>query len=179
MDLKRLQWLGIGAVFILSSSLFAAADATQTITDIEQLIIERDCQQLGVLYAQAVDFNQAEKVADLFTLDGSWTMGPQKVVGREAIDALFQQTQKNKTHHSRHVISNQRISIESKTHALGTSYVSVYHLNGELGSEAMTLSGHPYAIATYRDEYSLTESGWKIKQRDIALAFVDMARVKK
>lgn len=178
MDLKRLKWFGIGAAFILSSALVAAADGTQTITDIEQLIIERDCQQLGVLYAQAADLNQAEKVADLFTLDGSWTMGPQKIVGREAIDALFQQTQKNKTHHSRHVISNQRISIESKTHALGTSYVSVYHLNGELGSAAMTDSGHPYAIATYSDEYSLTASGWKIKRRDIALEFVDMARVK-
>ena len=105
-------------------------------------------------------------------------MGPQKVVGREAIDALFQQTQKNKTHRSLHVISNQRISIESKTQALGTSYVSVYHLDGELGSEAMTDSGHPYAIATYRDEYRLTESGWKIKQRDIALEFVDMVRLK-
>jgi len=178
MDLKRLKRYGLGAVLILSSSLLLAAEARQKISAIEQLIIERDCQQLGVLYTQAVDFNQAEKVADLFTLDGSWTMGPQKIVGREAIDALFQQTQKNKTHHSRHVISNQRISIESKTHALGTSYVSVYHLNGELGSAAMTDSGHPYAIATYRDEYSLTASGWKIRQRDIALEFVDMARVK-
>ena len=178
MDLKRLKWLGVVAFIILSSSLFAETGTMPKLTDTEQLIIERDCQQLGVLYTQAVDFNQAEKVADLFTLNGSWTMGPQKVVGREAIDALFQQTQKNKTHHSRHVISNQRISIKSKTHALGTSYVSVYHLNGELGSAAMTDSGHPYAIATYRDEYSLTASGWKIRQRDIALEFVDMARVK-
>ena len=183
MDLKRLKWLGISAVIVLFSSPFAAAEATQKITDseqlvIEQLVIERDCQQLGVLYAQAVDFNQADRVADLFTVDGTWTMGPQKVVGREAIDTLFQQTQKNKTHRSLHVLSNQRINIKSKTLAQGTSYVSVYHLDGELGSDAMAHSGHPYAIATYRDEYRLTTSGWKIKRRGITIEFADLKRIK-
>jgi uncharacterized protein (TIGR02246 family) len=177
MDLKRLMRYGLGAVLILSSSLLLAAEARQKISAIEQLIIERDCQQLGVLYTQAVDFNQAEKVADLFTVDGSWAMGSQKVVGREAIDALFKQTQKNKIHRSRHVLSNQRISIASKSLAQGISYVSLYHLKGELGSQAMANSGHPYAIATYNDEYHLTASGWKIKHREIAVEFADLTRI--
>tara|TARA_B110000908_G_C10080085_1_gene369161 strand:- start:33 stop:569 length:537 start_codon:yes stop_codon:yes gene_type:complete len=177
MDLKRLKWLVIGAVITLSSSLFAAAEATQKITHIEQLIIERDCKQLAVLYTQAVDFNQSEKVADLFTVDGRWSMGPQKVVGREAIDRLFKQSQKNKTHRTIHVLSNQHISIKSKTLAEGIAYVSLYHLDGQLGGEGMAHSGHPYGIAIYKDEYRLTASGWKIKQREIAIQFVDLTRI--
>ena len=62
MDLKRLKWLGVVAFIILSSSLFAETGTMPKLTDTEQLIIERDCQQLGVLYTQAVDFNQAEKL---------------------------------------------------------------------------------------------------------------------
>ena len=52
------------------------------------------------------------------------------------------------------------------------SYVTLYHFKGELGSEDMIATGHPYAVVVYQDEYVATKQGWKIKSRNILPSFV-------
>jgi hypothetical protein len=160
------------AMLLVSVSTFGAAEHGKNISELEQLVIERDCEALAIAYTHGVDLDQPEKVAQLFTTDGLWQIGNQKVQGRDAIHTFFTSQQSQKDFVSRHVLSNHNVTVNNSSSASGISYVTLYHFKGELGSEAMILTGHPYAVVVYQDEYVATKQGWKIKSRNILPSFV-------
>lgn len=113
---------------------------------------------------------ETAKVAQLFTEDASLTVGPEPIVGREAILATFLAIEKSKEYNSRHVISNHLVTLVSDTEAKGVSYLTLYRF--EPNSENSNEHGHPVASAIYEDAYLLTDSGWKIKSRVASPAFI-------
>jgi hypothetical protein len=160
------------AMLLVSVSNVGAAEHGKNISELEQLVIERDCEALAIAYTHGVDLEHPEKVAQLFTNDGLWQIGNQKVQGRDAIHTFFTSQQAPKDFVSRHVLSNHKVTVNNSSSASGISYVTLYHFKGELGSEAMIDTGHPYAVVVYQDEYVATKQGWKIKSRNILPSFV-------
>jgi hypothetical protein len=160
------------AMLLVSVSNVGAAEHGKNISELEQLVIERDCEALAIAYTHGVDLEHPEKVAQLFTNDGLWQIGNQKVQGRDAIHTFFTSQQAPKDFVSRHVLSNHKVTVNNSSSASGISYVTLYHFKGELGSEAMIDTGHPYAVVVYQDEYVATKQGWKIKIRNILPSFV-------
>jgi hypothetical protein len=160
------------AMLLVSVSNVGAAEHGKNISELEQLMIERDCEALAIAYTHGVDLEHPEKVAQLFTNDGLWQIGNQKVQGRDAIHTFFTSQQAPKDFVSRHVLSNHKVTVNNSSSASGISYVTLYHFKGELGSEAMIDTGHPYAVVVYQDEYVATKQGWKIKSRNILPSFV-------
>jgi hypothetical protein len=160
------------AMLLVSVSTVGAAEHGKNISALEQLVIERDCEALAIAYTHGVDLEHPETVAQLFTNDGLWQIGNQKVQGRDAIHTFFTSQQAQKDFVSRHVLSNHIVTVNNSLSASGISYVTLYHFKGKLGSEAMIHTGHPYAVVVYQDEYVATKQGWKIKSRNILPSFV-------
>ena len=64
--------------------------------DVEQLLIERECERLSVLYTHFVDFGNAERIAELFVEDGVWDGGQERFEGRTAIREFFRRRQEQR-----------------------------------------------------------------------------------
>jgi len=150
----------------------SAATAQGELNSVEDLLLERDCRRLGVLYSHYVDLNQADKVADLFTETGIFSMGEIEVVGRQAIRELFTNIQKTKDYISKHLLSNTSIVRKGKTLAEGRSYVTVYNYPKTLGSGDQELHTKPVAAALYEDQYALSKNGCLIESRKVVPVFL-------
>ena len=162
------------SVSVLLSLLLinSTATAQEKWDRVEDLLIENDCRRLGVLYSHYVDLNQAEKVADLFSEAGVFSIGDVKVIGRQAIRALFVNLQNKKDYISKHLLSNESIVRKSDKVAVGRSYVTVYNYPMQVGSESHGLHAKSVAAAQYEDQYILSEKGCLIKYRKVVPVFV-------
>jgi len=142
---------------------------------LEDLLLEKNCRRLGVLYSHYVDLDQADKVADLFTETGVFSMGELEVVGRQAILELFINIQNKKGFISKHLLSNATFVRKSDSLAEGRSYVAVYNYPEKLGSGNQELHTKPVAAAQYVDQYALSEKGCLIKHRKVVPVFLRQA----
>jgi len=163
----------ITSAVLLSMLLMSSVATAQVEWDrVEGLLLENDCRRLGVLYSHYVDLDQADKVADLFTETGVFSMGEIEVVGRKSIRKLFIKTQKNKDYISKHLLSNTEIARKSKTLAEGRSYVAVFNYPKKLGSGNQELHTKPVASAQYEDKYALSKNGCLIEYRKVIPVFL-------
>jgi len=158
------------AVLLLLMSSITKAQVE--LSSVDDLLLENDCRRLGVLYSHYVDLNQADKVADLFTETGVFSMGELEVVGRKAIRELFMIIQSKKDFISKHLLSNASIVRKSKTLAEGRSYVAVYNYPKKLGSGDQELHTKPVASAQYEDQYALSKNGCLIEHRKVIPVFL-------
>lgn len=154
---------------LLSSSFAAAQDKSDSA---ENLLIENECRQLGVMYSHFVDLNQAEKVAGLFSESGTFSMNGVDVVGREAINALFVSLQNKKDFTSKHLVSNELITRKSETLLEGRSYVAVYYYPNKAFSNNQDSEDYLVATAQYEDQYILSEKRCFIEHRKVIPVFV-------
>ena len=134
--------------------------------DNHQRVIEA-CSNLVLDYAYFRDRPDAEGVADLFTEDAQLTVLGQTFVGRAAIAERIRDAADGPVF--RHMMSTIRIFPDDETHARGVSYVSVY--TAPAGHLPRPLH-QPAAVGEYHDRFVLTESGWKIAQREFVAIFV-------
>ncbi len=142
----------------------------KAIDDLERLFIERTCERLIIAYSHFIDFGEAARVAELFTADGVWQLDEAAMRGRDEIANGFGRRQANADRRSRHVCTNLMVDVVSPTEATGLCYFSLYRADGVEGPIA-PLDG-PAVVGEYRDNFALTDEGWRIAHRKTSAGFV-------
>ena len=134
----------------------------------KQMEVERACTRLCNEYALFVDSGRVNEFLDLFAGDGAWILaGIPPMQGREAMNAYF--AKRDPKTHSRHVASNVLIDVVDEKTARGSSYATVYR---HVGDERTAPMNGPTGVAVYKDEFRLTDKGWKFQRREAVMAFV-------
>jgi hypothetical protein len=137
----------------------------------ERMLIERECERLVTRYCHYIDHGVAERVVDLFTLDGVWRGAPVVMEGEDALRKGFVQRQANRARMSRHVCNNLLIDVVDADNARGTVYLTLYRHDGDHDRRTSPLSG-PVFVGEYRDRFVRTPTGWRIAERELAVSFV-------
>lgn len=156
----------VGLVLALSLSGCAA---TIELGETKRSVAEA-CEALVLDYAYHRDRLDAQAVAQLFTPGAVMIVQGQTFVGREAIfDRLAAPNQPV----TQHLMSTIRIfpgGPDEKT-ATGVSYASIYlaPANPDGGPASVR---NITAVGEYRDEFRLTDEGWKIARREFVVNFV-------
>jgi hypothetical protein len=138
--------------------------------DLSRLLAERACEQLVVTYAELIDFNKAELVADLFVPNSVWESDKSRKVGGDRIRKDFGARQQTTTRVSRHVCTNISITVISDKEAIGLTYFTLYRDNVCSGSKFARLSA-PKMLGEYHDRFVLTEGGWRFASRKVNTTF--------
>jgi hypothetical protein len=135
-----------------------------------RLLAERACERLIYTYSHLVDFNQAEQIADLFTLDGIWESGHRRWVGQNEIRSGFRKRQLHTKRKSRHICTNTLIELDGLSEASGLSYYVIYRHDGGFGHRAAPLNGERI-IGEYHDRFVLVGKEWRFAHRRATVAF--------
>jgi hypothetical protein len=156
------------AFIALASALATASAAEQPkvgeLSDIERLLIERDCVALSNSYGHALDFSDPDLMASLFAADGRWFPAGGLAQGPKAIhDYVARQV--GKPYVTRHVLTNTRIEVIDRDHAKGTAYLTMYRYDPAHPESIKTLS--PALVGVMNDEYVRTPQGWRFQVRKL------------
>ncbi len=112
-------------------------------------------------YARAVDLYNADELLEVFThdavLDHS-AFGLARSVGHAEIGAYFAKSRAS-GRQSMHLLTNHIVEIEGADTASGTHYVQAFRPGPDGGQPLVA------ALAINNDEYTRTESGWRIGHR--------------
>ena len=126
--------------------------------------VYRDCANLVTDYAYFRDRFDADEFSNLFTADASLSVGNQTWEGRNNIHARIEGLDKSRS--IRHLMSTIRIEPIDELHASGVSYATIYTSNaGSNSTEGFAIIGE------YHDKFVLTDSGWKISDRELKSIF--------
>lgn len=126
--------------------------------------VYRDCTNLVYGYAYHRDQFNAEEFSNLFTEDAHLTVLSNSWQGRDAIRERIVQLKNGST--IRHEMSTIYIQVIDTHHATGVSYATLY--SAPAGVDTVT---GPSLIGEYRDEFLLTDEGWKIAKRVLTRKF--------
>ena len=123
------------------------------------------CEQTVRAYGPLRDNGPAQAYADLFTKDGSFTLGPNTTTGRAALMA-------------RHAASNQTARWQHFMQDVGINVGDAGAITGQTRFLIFTgkRSEKPSAparqiIGTYHDEFAIVDGSCKIKSRWIEIVF--------
>lgn len=144
--------------------------------DLSRLLAERACEQLVITYAELIDFDKAELVADLFIPNGVWESDKSRKVGEDRIRKDFGIRQRRMPRVSRHVCTNISITVISDEEATGLTYFTLYRDDVRSGSKFARLSA-PTMLGEYHDRFVLTEAGWRFASRKVKTTFLRGKRV--
>jgi hypothetical protein len=123
-------------------------------------------------YALASDTADLERFGSLFTLDGEFVMstpGSSETItarGREQVkygpsgNQMFERTF--------HAVHNHIVEIDGD-HATGTTYCTARHLLRKADDSLEVI----LAPILYRDEYELTDEGWKFSRRELEWTWIE------
>ncbi len=132
--------------------------------DHDKMTIEWACDKIVQQFAQYLDFNQLDKLGNLFTDDGSYArpVDPSNpLIGRAAIvDAMKRRPPRI----TRHLMTNVVIEVISENEAHGVSYCS-FTGSTDVNGAAPVMADPKLFLAEFRDTFVRTNSGWKIKAR--------------
>jgi hypothetical protein len=138
------------------------------LSDVEILSIERQCTQLVLDFAYAIDRKQFAKLGDIFDEAGTYTrpIEPDILVkGRDNILRLFDSRPPDRI--TMHLYSNIRIDVQSATSARGSSRVVL--IAGSTNNDKHPQFGHKadpkMLYGGYDDEFVKTAAGWRILNR--------------
>jgi hypothetical protein len=153
------------ASILLSVMMTAgAAHAASDLTDIERLMIERECEKLSNSYAHYLDFLDPKGLAGLFAEDGVWFPGGVRTEGPKAIHDNWA-SRIGRPYVTRHVMTNTRIEVIDRDHAKGTAYLTMYRFDPAHPETIKSLA--PVLVGVMNDEYVRTPQGWRFKQRKL------------
>jgi hypothetical protein len=156
------------AIFATLLLLITSAGAAETpkgsVSDLERLTIERDCEALSNSYAHYLDFVDADGLAGLFAEDGVWFPSGKRIVGPQAIHDYWA-AQAGRPYVTRHVMSNTRIEVIDHDHAKGTAYLTMYRFDPAHPDTIKSLE--PALLGMMTDEFVRTPAGWRFKQRKL------------
>lgn len=140
-------------------------------TDMERMLIERECERLALQYASYIDRGEAARIADLFTEDAEFVAVRATMKGRTAIVEGMGHRESRRDRRSRHVCTNILIDVTGETTATGTVYMTVYR-HDDPEDPDLRPSDIPASVGDYRDRYERTSDGWRISRREIVPVFV-------
>lgn len=108
-----------------------------------------------------IDAGIASTVHELFTADAELRIGPEPVVGTDAIKAWGRQLDEgNQFPGIRHAVSNLRFVDDGNGRSSGTSLVTAYFVAS--GDSATTA---PFAVGEDRDTFVHIDGGWRFASR--------------
>jgi len=138
------------------------------LTDLEILSIERQCTQLVLDFAYAIDRKNFAQLGEIFDEKGTYTrpIEPDILVkGRDNILRLFDSRPPDRI--TMHLYSNIRIDVLSATSARGSSRVVL--IAGSTNNDKHPQFGHKsdpkQLYGGYDDEFVKTAQGWRILNR--------------
>ena len=135
----------------------------------EEIDAKRACEELIVRYTHIADFGPGKEMAELFTADGVWKSHEATYDGRDEIDAFFS-SRDGEPGKSRHVCTNIHVRVTGVATAEALSYFTIYHYPEEK-PRVPDLEQQPVILGEYRDNFRLTEHGWKISHRQVDISF--------
>ncbi len=134
----------------------------------EQLVAERDCRNLILDFALAVDTLDYAAIGRMFTPEGSFarpTDPDNHIRGQEAIVKMFEARPKGVL--SQHIVTNIRVTLDGADRARARSLITLY-----LAQEAEAYQpgkGRPKSMGPlmgiYDDHFERTAGGWKFSAR--------------
>ncbi len=133
---------------------------------LEILEIERECERLVLDFVYYSDRQDYEALARLFAPDGVMSRpSGDPLVGRDAILKSYQSRPAGRM--TRHISTNIRIHVESRSRATGISYAVVFSANaGAPPTDHFGIQADPrQLIGEFEDEFVLTDDGWRIAAR--------------
>jgi len=147
--------------------------ASESINQLDRLLIERACERLIIEYSRLVDFGEAAAVADLFVADGRWEGTDLVLEGREQIRAWFRERQGVTRRVSRHVCTNIAVEVVSATEARSLSYLINYRHDRREGDETLPVPAEvPKYVGELHDTFVLAEEGWRFASRRVTVGFL-------
>lgn len=131
--------------------------------------IKQVCSEVSIAFAHYVDRFDYDKLIDLFTPDGVLDRrGIDLVEGQEAI--LKTMKARDPKMRTRHFCTNILIEPINEQKAKGITYFTLFRGIEQNPDETLDLDG-PSFVGEYHDEFSNTDSGWKIARRNVRLTF--------
>lgn len=131
--------------------------------DHERVVIEAACQRLAAAFCQTSDANQANLYEALFTADAQFVRPGSVLRSARAIaDAL---RERSTAMIVRHFGGYSIVDVLDAGHARGAGNLMVVRHDRGTGVTEAPVYGD------YRDEYVLTDAGWKIAVREVSLSF--------
>ena len=138
---------------------------TDSLTAVERLQIERDCERIVHAYSRALDLGDMSAAADFFAENGSLArpMAPDAVIiGRETIRAAL--LTRPKTLLTKHLATNVMIDVVSRDEARGLSYLTM--ISTTPGDAAPPyVSAGPLYFGEFKDRFVREQGEWKILER--------------
>ncbi len=124
-----------------------------------------ECGQLAHAFARYVDSNQADRVAELFTSDATFTRKGESLKGREEIRAAI--SRRTPFVITRHLCSTTHVEVQSEDKATGVTYFELHRHERKPGEDPASPAplGQAEAIGEYHDEFVRTPQGWCISNR--------------
>ena len=158
--------IAAGAGFALALLFGSPAPKAQTAahTDTEQLLIQRDIQNLSLDYGHALDTMDPDELASVFAENGVWDQPSKPLHGRKDIRE-FWQAQVGRSYVTRHVVSNIRVRIKDRDHATGAAYLTMFRFDDKHPETIKSLE--PALLGKFTDEYVRTPEGWKFAFRKL------------
>jgi hypothetical protein len=124
-----------------------------------------ELEALVVEIAWRIDHRKADTVYELFTEDGTMTLGPQAMRGRnELIEWGTARSDAGRT--TRHVCTNLRFAGTGPDRAEGTVIATVFLHDGDGVGSSM-----PFTVGEYHDEYVRGPDGWRFSSRAMEIVF--------
>src|SRR5438552_2460181 len=132
-------FIALAMALSIASASAAEPPKVNEPSDIERLLIERDCIALSNSYGHAIDFSDPDLMASLFAADGRWFPSGGAAQGPKAIhDYVARQV--GRPYVTRHVLTNTRIEVIDRDHAKGTAYLTRYRYDPAHPQPIKTLS---------------------------------------
>lgn len=145
-------------------------DVPQTVTPLQQLLIERACSRLVITYCTAGDHHDLDAFLGVFASDARWHQADGSVfTGHAQIRDYF--TGRPKTPVRCHICSNILIDVLDAQSARGLSMATVLRVvqQGEGGEPGRM---QPHAVLEYKDQYARQpDDSWKIVERKPRLIY--------
>src|SRR5260370_14422477 len=134
----------------------------------EKLLARLAIEELNAEFAYLIDHDQSERVADLFTIDGSYGRETgERSVGRDAIRGAYAAGKTQGPRTARHIFTNLRLQFESSDRASGTCIMTLFAEDG-----APPHVAEPFLVADYDDIYVRYEDTWRYAARTITWLFM-------
>jgi len=138
------------------------------VTQLDSLLIERECVGLMTAYCTHLDAGDADAFLDLFTDDLVWarTHPPGlEYRGRDAMRRYFDERPTLRRNY--HLVLNPRVTVLGPDLAEGACLLLV--IDGPAGSGAIPAPmGGVSLLGEYRDIYVRVSEGWRIARRELS-----------
>jgi len=145
-----------------------------TTSNLDEFLIQRECETLSIAYARYVDFRRYDDFVELFTDDAHLDAGG-PIDGKENIRRAM--ARRPDTLRSLHVLSNIYIDVLDADTATGISYLSLYRHTGpeSVLNDPIEFST-PAAVGYYTDAFKRTPKGFRIASRVLSFTFRNSAK---